>query len=209
MAIAAEVREATRCSFCAERKLSLSPYNVPGEHTSATATPLTNSAIDAVHRIITDQTRITESWIQRNAEEDLPEGKYVELIGIAVCTFSIDEFHRALGLPLEPLPVPVDGEPSRYVPGGLESDTAMVALIRDGQGGPEEGDLWPAGASANVVRALSQVPDAVREWLAISDAQYLPVEQIRNPGAETGRVLNRMQIEIVAARVSSHNECFY
>mgnify|MGYP001818899452 CR=1 FL=1 len=209
VAIAAEVRQATQCAYCAERKLALSPYNVPGEHTAAAATPLTKSAIDAVHRIVTDQTRITESWIRSNAQQDLPEGKYVELIGIVVCAFGIDEFHRALGLPLEPLPVPVEGEPSRYVPKGLENDTAMVAMIRDGQGGPEEGELWPAGGSANVVRALSQVPDAVREWIAVSDAQYLPLETIRNPGAETERVLNRMQIEIVAARVSSHNECFY
>jgi hypothetical protein len=69
--------------------------------------------------------------------------------------------------------------------------------------------LWPDGRTANVIRALSQVPNAVREWLAVSDAQYLPIDVIRNPAADTDRVLNRMQIEIVAGRVSSHNECFY
>ena len=159
--------------------------------------------------MITDQTRITKSWIQENAANDLSERKYVELVGIAVCAFSIDEFCRALGLPLEPLPEPVAGEPSRYVPNGMERETAMVAMIRDGQGGPEEGELWPAGGSANVVRALSQVPDAVREWTAISDVQYLPIHKVRDPGADTERILDRMQIELVAGRVSSHNECFY
>jgi hypothetical protein len=209
VAIAAEVRQATNCAYCAERKEALSPYNVPGEHTAAAESPLDAEAIDAVHRIITDQTRITESWIQQNAAGSLPEGKYVELIGIVVCAFSIDEFCRALGQPLEPLPEPIAGNPTEYVPNGLESDTAMIAMIRDGQGGPEEGELWPAGGSANVVRALSQVPNAVREWTAISNAQYLPLHKVRNPAADTERVLNRMQIEIVAARVSSHNECFY
>jgi hypothetical protein len=209
VAIATEVRQATQCAFCAERKEALSPYNLPGTHSAAVDSPLDVRAIDAVHRIITDQTRITSSWIEDNAANSLPEGKYVELVGIVVCAFSIDEFFRALGLPLEPLPEPVAGTPSWYVPNGLERETAMVAMIRDGQGGPEEGELWPAGGSAKVVRALSQVPNAVREWTAISDVQYLPLHKVRDPAADTERVLDRMQIELVAGRVSSHNECFY
>jgi hypothetical protein len=209
VAIAAEVRQATECLYCAERQRALSPYNFPGEHTAATATPLNARAIDAVHRIVTDQSRIAKTWIDDNAANGLSEGKYVELIGIVVCQFSIDEFCRALGLPLEPLPEPVPGEPSRYVPNGLERETANVAMIRDGQGGPEEGELWPAGGAANVVRALSQVPNAVREWSTIGDVQYLPLHKVRDPSADTERVLDRMQIELVAARVSSHNECFY
>ena len=183
--------------------------NVPTVPNAASDSPLDARAIDAVHRIVTDQTRITKSWIDDNAANGLPEGKYVELVGIVVCAFSIDEFCRALGLPLEPLPEPVAGDPSGYVPIGLESETAMVAMIGDGMGGPNENDLWPDGRTANVIRALSQVPNAVREWMAVSDAQYLPIDVIRNPAADTGRVLNRMQIEIVAGRVSSHNECFY
>lgn len=47
-------------------------------------------AVDAVHRIITDQSRITQAWI--------------------------DEFNRALGLPLETLPEPLPGEPDEYRP---------------------------------------------------------------------------------------------
>jgi hypothetical protein len=73
----------------------------------------------------------------------------------------------------------------------------------------QESDLWPDGRSANVLRALSLVPDAVRDWLAVSDAQYLPTKLIMSAGSETGRSINRMQVEIVAGRVSSHNECFY
>lgn len=208
VAIAAEVRQATHCRYCAERRNALSPYNVPGEHTAAENTPLGAAAIDAVHRVITDQTRITKSWIQDNAAKGLSEGKYVELAGVVVCVFSIDEFCRALGLPLEPLPTPVAGDPSEYVPGELESETAMVSLIAADRLGPGEQDLWPE-QGANVLRAFSQVPNAVREWVALSDVQYLPLHKIRDPGADTGRIVNRMQIEIVAGRVSSHNECFY
>jgi hypothetical protein len=209
VAIAAEVRRATQCAYCAERKNALSPYNFPGEHSAAEDTVLDARTIDAVHRIVTDQTRITQSWIEKNVAGGLSEGKYVELAGVVVCVFSIDEFCRALGLPLEPLPAPMAGEPSQYVPRGLESETAMISMVDLSQAGPEEDDLWPGRQTANVIRALSQIPNAVREWTGIGDAQYLALNQVRDPSSDTNRVLNRMQIEIVAGRVSSHNECFY
>ena len=209
VAIAEEVRQATQCEYCAERKNALSPYSLSGEHTSADDTPLNAGTIDAVHRVVTDQTRITKSYIQENAANGLSEGQYVELVGVVVCVFSIDEFCRALGLLPEPLPAPVEGEPSEYVPAGLESETAMVSMIDAGLRGPEESDLWPGEVTANVIRALSQVPNAVREWSGIGDVQYLPLQKVRDPSSDPDRVINRMQIEIVAGRVSSHNECFY
>jgi hypothetical protein len=209
VAIAAEVRKALTCSYCAERKEALSPYNFPGEHDAAENTPLDALAIDAVHRIITDQTRITKSWVQDSVQAGLSEGKYAELVGVVVCTFSIDEFCRALSLPLEPLPAPVAGEPTGYVPQGLESHTGFVAMVDLEQSGPNEQDLWPQGRTGNVVRALTQVPDAAREWTALSNAMYLPLHKVVDTTCETERVLNRLQIEIVAGRVSSHNECFY
>ena len=152
VAIAEEVRRATQCAYCAERKNALSPYNFPGKHTAADDTPLNPRTIDAAHRVITDQTRITIAWIQENAASEVSEGKYVELVGVAVCVFSIDEFCRALGLALEPLPAPVDGEPTGYMPIGLESEIGMVSMIGESQRGPAERDLWPDGRSANVIR---------------------------------------------------------
>jgi len=209
VAIAREVRQATQCAYCAERKQALSPYTLDGRHSSADDSVLDSDAIDAVHRIITDQTRITKTWIDNIAKRGLSAEKYVELVGITVCVFSIDEFNRALGLTPEPLPEPIPGQPSNYRPDGLETKTAHVPMIAANEIGENEADLWPKNRSANVARALSLVPNAVREWYGIGDAQYLPMELIVNFGAPTGRLLNRMQIEIVAGRVSSHNECFY
>ena len=209
VAIAAEVRAAIQCPFCVERKEALSPYNVPGEHTAAPNTVLDETAIDAVHRIVTDQTRITRAWIQENEDNGLSEAQYVELIGVVVCVFSIDEFCRALGLPLEALPEPVSGSPSEYVPDGLEHETGYVAMVELARSGAEEQDLWPQGRTGNVIRALSQVPNAAREWIGLSNHQYLPLHKVVDPSSDTERVLDRQQIEIVAGRVSSHNECFY
>jgi hypothetical protein len=53
------------------------------------------------------------------------------------------------------------------------------------------------------------VPDAVRLVRALSAAQYVPMEQVADPGADPRRALDRPQIELVAGRVSALNECFY
>jgi hypothetical protein len=207
VAIAQECRNAVSCSFCAERKQALSPYNFAGEHDDGGI--LDPLVVDAVHRIITDQTRITQTYVQNNESSGISKEQYVELSGIVTVTFSIDEFHRSLGLPLEPLPDPEAGEPSHYRPAHAVDGTGFVPMIpADGNVGPEA-DLWPEGANANVLRAYSVVPDAVRDWMLVGNAQYLSMSGMQIFAGDTGRSIDRMQIELVAARVSSHNECFY
>ncbi len=75
-------------------------------------------------------------------------------------------------------------------------------------GTPEE-DLWVSGKTGNVVRAMSLVPDEVRTLCELSDAHYLAMPLVRQPGVDAGRALNRSQIELVAGRVSALNQCFY
>ena len=207
VAIAAEWRAARHCSFCAERKQALSPYT--GEDRHEPGSDLPTRVVDAVHRIVNDQTRITRGWIESNADSGLSVEAFVELSGIVVAVLSIDEFHRALGLPLEALPKPEDGEPDRYRPVNLVHDTGFVPMIsRDGAVG-NEADLWTPGFSANVLRALSLVPNAVRAWKDLSGAQYLSVQGMGNFVGQDDRSIDRAQMEIVAGRVSSYNECFY
>ncbi len=211
IAIAQETRRAITCEFCAERKQALSPYNFPGEHEAAASSALLLpvQAVDAVHRVITDQSRISKSYINEIEAEGLSPLALVELIGVAVTVFSIDESIRALGLPMEALPESVEGEPTQYSPPGLSTDTGQVPMIAAKELGPQEQDLWPQQRSANVLRALSAVPNAVREWMLVANAQYLSMKQMMTMLADTHRSLNRMQMELVAGRVSSHNECFY
>ena len=207
VAIARESRNAVNCGFCNQRKQALSPYSFAGEHEHDGL--LEPVAVDAVHRIITDQARITLSYVQNNQAEGLSKEQYVELAGIVVVTFSIDEFNRALDLPLEPLPEPEDGEPTHYRPAHAVEGTGFVPMIpADGNNG-DEADLWPQGVDANVLRAFSVVPDAVRDWLQMGNAQYLSMAGMEVFAGDTGRSIDRMQIELVAARVSSINECFY
>lgn len=207
VAIAAEVRNALACPFCAERKQALSPYAMAGEHLCGDE--LDARVVDAVHRVVTDQSRITAAWVADNAANGLSEERYAELVGIVVTVFSIDEFNRALGLPPEPLPEPEAGEPDHYRPSQLERDTGFLAMLTPEGATGKDADLWPTGSKANVLRALSLVPDAVRDWKRVSDVQYLPIWKVMKVDADTERTINRMQVELIAGRVSSFNECFY
>lgn len=204
--IAEESRIALDCDFCAERKNALSPYAFKGEH--KTAGKLPGNVVDIVHRIVTDQNRITQTYIDNNEAEGVSKGAYVELVGIVVAVVSIDEFHRALGLPLEPLPEPKAGDPIRYAPELLVDDMGFVPTVPPEGAIGNEADLW-AGYAPNVVRALTLVPNALREWREIAAAQYIALEKMATYFKDETRSINRLQMELVAGRVSAVNECFY
>ncbi|MDG1943775.1 MAG: hypothetical protein P8J17_05890 [Halioglobus sp.] len=152
---------------------------------------LSARAIDAVHRIITDQDRITQVWIEGNADQGLSEEQYVELLGVTVTVFSIDEFNHALGLPLEPWPQLRSGKPCQYRPPMAVRGTDFVSMLpKTAKFTEREKGLLPKNRSANVLRALSLVPDAVRDWSKVAAAQYLPAElltQFERGHCTTGR----------------------
>ena len=208
VAIAQEVRNALVCPYCAERKNALSPYAFPGEHLHSGNLP--ELVVDAVHRVVTDQTRITQAYIDDNASKGLSNEAYVELVGVVVAVLSIDEFHRALGMPVEALPDPLPGNPSQYKPANLSDDIGFVPTVPPKGAVGEESDLWSKELLArNVMRALTLVPNAFREWHAISAAQYLALDQMPDYFQDDARSINRLQMELVAGRVSAVNECFY
>lgn len=207
IAIAQECRNALSCAYCAARKQALSPYTFPGEHEHDSDLP--ERAIDAVHRVVTDQTRITQSYVDDNASNGLSREAYVELVGVVVAVLSIDEFHRALGMPVEALPEAQPGGPTEYRPSNISDDIGFVPTVPQSGAVGDEADLWPSGYAPNVVRALTLVPNALREWRAIAAVQYLALEKMRDYFKDDTRAINRLQMELVAGRVSAVNECFY
>lgn len=212
VAIAQESRNAVICELCQRRKEALSPSHVAGEHSTGAllglpASCLSDAAIDAVHRVVTDQSRITQSYVDSLNAEGITHEQYVELVGVVVICFSIDEFNRALGLPLEPLPLPQTGKPSGYRPALLDKDVGFVPMVPPHGAINQEADLW-GEVAPNVVRALSLVPDEVRSWMKVANVQYV-MGDLLNFAADTGRAIDRAQMELVAGRVSAINECFY
>jgi alkylhydroperoxidase family enzyme len=206
VAIATEARRADDCDFCAARKAALSPAALQGQHQSSSGLPL--NVVDVIHRVRTDPARLSRAWFDTVIAGGLDVPAYVELIGVVTMLTGVDYFARSLGVAPFPLPEPHSGAPSRSLPASAKPGTAWVPMIAPEDAIGLEADLYPQGAMIpNIVRALSLVPAEVRVLQTLAAAHYLPVEQIPDPTAR--RSLDRMQIELVAARVSALNQCFY
>ena len=207
-AFVTEVRSARDCRLCADRVEALSPNSVQGEHEAASTLP--SVAIEATHRLTTDAARLSEEAIREWNAAGLTDEAYVEIVSIVSTVMGIDSFCDALEIPLLPLPEVRAGEPSRYRPAEAVDDGAWVPMIPSQGAGENEADIYggPAarrGFVPNVARAMSLVPDAVRNLLHLLGAFY--VEDVANLKARNS--LDRRQIELIAARVSALNECFY
>ena len=210
LAIAAEVRAARRCAFCKERKSVLSPYAVEGTHdtTEVSAGVLPDAVIEIVHRVVTDPQRLARAFYDKALEAGLTPEQYVEIIATTVLTVSVDGFCHALGVDLRPLPEPQSGEPHRHKAEGKFVYEAFVPML-DKPGG-RDADLYtdiPTPIVPNVARALSSVPDELRGLMQLAQAEYLRFDQLIDVTA--CRSLDRQQTELIATRVSAHNECFY
>lgn len=194
VALAAEVRAAPRCPLCRARRAALSPTAVGGEHLRAGAHALPRAALEAVHRITTDPGRLARRFYEETRAGGLADGHYVELVGVVSTVVSIDAFCRGLGVRLHALPEPEPGEPSREVPPQMGDRGAWVPMA--------------PGFGGNVMRALSLVPEEVANLLDLSAAHYMRPDEMMDLEHGTG-VLDRAQVELVAARISALRECFY
>ena len=205
--MADEVRRSRNCTLCRQRKESLAPYSVAGDHDHAGRLP--PEVVEVVHRLSMDSGRLKKSWYEDLLAKGLKDAQYVEAVSVVTLITAVDEFHHALGLPLEHLPAPQPGEPSRYRPPGATAGGAWVPMVGAKDAIGAEADLYGgADRTAHVVSALSLIPDAVRVSAAALNALYMGED---TPDAATNRgwALKRPQIELIAARVAAINDCFY
>lgn len=206
LAMAAETRQAIVCALCRARKAAPLPNAVRGEHDGTGQLP--RDVVDVIHRVRSDPARLSRPWFEDIIASGLGLAEYVELIAVVTMVTGIDYFARALGVSPAALPSPLPGEPSRHLPAAARPGEAWVPMIAvDEASGPEADVYGGAPFVPNIVRALSLVPDEVRALRKWSGAHYLPIEQIVDPTVR--RALDRMQMELVAARVSALNQCFY
>ncbi len=187
-----EVRAARECSHCEERSEALVPMAVAGEHTAATS--LSAEVVEVVHRVTTDASRITGSWASARIAA-LDAAPYSEIIGTVAIVNALDVHCKALGLAVAEAPAVVLGEPSRVLPRDV-TDTESAYVPQD-----------PDHQNANVRRALTMVPQTLNAFFGLVGRMY--------SGAAFGdliwnhRALDRPQVELLAARTSALNECFY
>lgn len=150
------------------------------------------AAAEVARRVAVDASRLDRQWCEAMVEE-LGDGAYVEAVAVAAITTAIDSFAESLGAQLEPLPEAEAGDPDRKRPEGVGDDGAWVPMTLPFTG-------------PNVARALSLVPSAQMTFFGLVGSMYAMAD------FQTliwDRPLTRPQVELVAARVSAINECFY
>lgn len=157
-----------------------------------------DAAHDAAYRIARHAATITDDVHRRFADE-LGELPYVELCAIVSTVAAVASFHRNIGVPVPPMPSPIDGAPTREQPAQLATATLNWVPV-----------AAPADEVAAVVQAYSAVPgEWVNTW-RLADAQYMPEpEMVRPDWTRRPGGLTRAQMELVAARVALLRECFY
>jgi len=207
VAIAAETRHASSCRLCRRRKEALSPTAIEGTHDSLGALP--EIVVEVVHRVRTDPGRLSERWFRSVLAAGLSEEQYVETVSVVAHVVAIDTMARGLGFDLLPLPEPEHRRPSQYRPAGVKPGGAWVPWLEPGDLGEAESGLYPSGRpAANIMKAMSLVPDEVRGFFDLVSHQYIPPLAMRDFSREY-RAISHSQIELRSARVSALNQCLY
>ena len=152
------------------------------------------AAVEVARTIAADAHKIDRAWAEPKISE-LGDAAYVEIAALVATTCAIDTFAEALGVPCEPLPEPQAGEPDG-VKNEQTVDAGAYVPLQDPWQGP------------NVGRALSLVPAQNAMFFGIVMTMYGGPQSFFEMVWEDGP-LSRPQVELLAARVSSVNECFY
>ena len=156
--------------------------------------PLPTAAVDAIWRITNHPGTLTQDWHESIIGRGVDSVAYVELVGVVAQANCIDRFADALELPRIDLGEPADGPPTTEgAPAAVKYHWVPTADIK----------------MPNVIKALSAVPAENESLFILSDAQYVPMERVRGELINDQNSLNRPQIELLAARTSKLNECFY
>ena len=185
VAIAAETRHSPACALCRRRKDTLSPAAIEGEHDSFSALP--ESVIEVVHRVRNDPGRLSERWFRDLIGVGLSEEQYVETVSIVAHVVAIDTMARGMGFEPIALPPPQPGQPSQYRPGGAKRGDAWVPWIEAPDLSEADAGIYPVGRpAANIMKAMSLVPDEVRSFFDIVSHQYQGPLQMRDFLHDTG-----------------------
>ena len=146
-----------------------------------------------VERVTVEPSSINREMYTQIVER-IGEDKYAELAALVSQIVPIDHLHDALGIEREKLPIATNGDMAMERPEGLVSDVGFLPTL------PSEG-------LPHVAVALSlALADNARRMLLVR-AMYSG--QSFGEMVWTHRSLSRPQIELVAARTSALNECFY
>lgn len=172
------------------QRVDIARASRPGGPGASDPSSLPTVAIDASRTVGQEPASIRRRWVEDVAGE-LGYPQYVELVGIASRLAAVDTFHVGLGMEPERLPEPEPGEASQVEEPSARRGAAWVPMV--------------GGASITQALSLVEAESAAQEDM--HGPLYLSYESMAELDFVGG--LSRAQMELVAARTSAVNECFY
>ena len=206
IAVVAEIRKAYQMKSCVEIKEALSPESV--KIPNKTSGLLNDAEVELIHRVVCDSGRLSDAWSKSVIKKGLSEGEYVEIVGLIAMVMILDTFTMGLGLPNVDLPDPQAGEPTRYTPPGAKKNVAWLPIVEPEDAVEEDGPMYPGPKAGYILRGLSAVPQALRDYWAMASIHYTPGQFVYQFDRSI-RAIGRPQIELIAARVSALHQCAY
>lgn len=170
---------------------------------------LSDVARRVVHRLAVSPKDLDQAFYENAVAEGLSDVEYVEIVGLIARITCFDVFARGIGVPLRPLPEPQPGAPTRDRPATAVLEKAWVPTIPNGPAGGEIAEALFGPWQPYIVRGLSLVPEELKAHVELEEIQYLPSRHFLEWDYQHHEGLSRPQAEIVAARISAINECFY
>jgi len=181
------------------RHLASPGATLTGPDRVALAAASRGESVDGPHPALVDLARhlglepgtVFEAEV-RAAADEVGDAPTVETIAVASLLSAVDGMHDALGIDRAPLPDPEPGTPTGDVADGLKRRRTHVPM--------------PQGA---IPVALDLVPAEGRMRIDLSAPIYMPDDEMVHPDWRRDPGLVRPQMEVIAARTSWHNDCFY
>jgi hypothetical protein len=185
---ARERRALTKVAIAAMWSGSSRPIPVDGE--------VADEAASAAARLASGSPHVTREWYE-SVRDEMGALAYVELVGLVATAAAASSLRRTLGFPEIELPEANSDGPSRIDPPELaDAKWNWVPVAA------------PADKTAAVVQALTAVPATFEQLWSLADVQYIPDAEMVDPKWTRG-TLSRVDMELIATRVSFSRECHY
>jgi len=147
--------------------------------------------IEAARKIAVDAHTIDQAWVNDCFSRGLAPLQMVELTAIVAQLSTIDTYTIGIGEELRKLPDPLPGDP-------CEEEVKGAKLMRG---------WYPTRGIAGAPNCFSAVAAENKALHDIHEAMYLGMKEM--PDVSIVKTLHRSQIELLAARTSKYNGCFY
>ena len=186
-------------------------YEIQGYTDEVQDVDLPAGALKLIKMVSCEAEKIDKNFYLELVSNGLHAEQYVEIVGLVARAVSVDTFCRSLGLSIRLLADARDGVPSKQLPDTATIDHAWVPIIPAGPkgGAPAQALYGETEFVANIFSALSLVPDEASGVMQLGQTQYVEARDFQNFKFFRDENFSRAQLELVAARISALNNCFY